>query len=246
MKKIIVLICLCFAGLFLKAQTTTPNQLVTKLKTELMNTKKEMLKLFPDFGSISGITPMVMEIEVGSMLHSDNMGDVITGTKLWKAHAKCEIYEWYINKINKTSNPNTKKALVNEYIEVSELIKNLSIFRAEMASWENFGGSMSRLDYLTEEREVYIRWTRVLFHNLRSTQRVSSEELPLLIETMDNIFKGTFEETESIQGRNPLLTESYNNGIEALENIKAQVTKKSPYKWIFQPELDEIISDTGN
>lgn len=215
-------------------------EVLTLLKKKVQARQKEMLADYPKFGSISKINKETVA-KACEILEGGNMYDMKLSVELNTSYTQICIYNWYINSINTEKTPATKQELANEFQELEKLMDVLSSIKGDMASTENFGGSMARLDYNCGVDEVYTDWFSALQKKPRPTQRATSEDARIFLEKQRNEWKGTYEvmaedelfEEEIYQTELKNLNEQM---LEYLDELSALFAKKNPFCWVIKKE----------
>lgn len=210
-------------------------KVVKEMKATIASEKKDMLKIYPKFGSINNITASSVK-RASDKLSGGSMADMVDASALDFSFANINICNWYINKINSASSASAKYALANEYQELKSLLDQMRSYLGNLAALENFGGSMASLDYAVAAAGIYEAWYKALKASPRVTQRAAAADAKKMVSKMRRNWKAKYDETrEYADGYELSLLNDINaDVVKTIDKVEALVGKKAPYTWVLK------------
>ncbi|MCQ2288315.1 MAG: hypothetical protein MJZ74_04390 [Muribaculaceae bacterium] len=228
-----VLLCITFSC---NAQTVTPAQVTKQINADILELKKEMLDVYPQFRSTKGINTTTAASAIKKLERRDNQMSYNQAAYLNELNTHLAICNWYSSKINTAKTTAEKNELANEYIELDALMENISTYASIYVSVENMGGSMKAMVAASASREVYSGWLKAIKKTTRLTHRATTSQAEEMVETMRNNWEERYNDMRQNfideEGYLSSLNEDNDDVQEALNNISALVSQKGPYKWV--------------
>lgn len=189
-----MLLCCGISAMASVQYSTDPVKLVSELKKETLDLKKEMLEMYPKFGNVNNINARTVE----------RSADDLSGGTTWEMRCSADIdtdykmiciYDWYVKKINATTSPSAKKALAEEFVKTKELMGSFAEVLSQGYALENYGGSMATLGYAAGYNKVYGGWWDELKQARRGTMSADETEsfIVRFAEWLDSRIKDALE-----------------------------------------------------
>lgn len=198
MKKLTFLFIMLCCGISAMASlktTTDPVKLVAELKAEVLSVKKDMLKIYPKFGSVGNINAQTVARAVNKLSDGSTV-EMLESIELETGYKIISVDNWYINKINATSSVDKKKALAKEYVDTEKLLSIVGEILAQGSALENFGGTMANLGYAGGHLMVYSGWLEDIKQSPR-LDPMSAEDAEDFVKHVKEWWSSRFDETLS-------------------------------------------------
>ncbi len=230
-----VLLCITLSC---NAQTLTPAQVTKQINDDILELKKEMLDVYPEFSTTKGINTTTATSAINKLKRRDNQMSYNQAAYLDELNTHLAICNWYSRAISTAKTTAEKNDLASEYIELDALTENISTYASTYVSVENIGGSMKAMVAASASRDVYNGWLKAIKKTTRSNQRATATQAENMVKTMRNNWKERYNNIRQYftdeEGYLESLSEDNNDVQKALNNISTLISQKAPYKWVLE------------